>query len=62
VAEEFGGEDPLKADTREIIDDCLRTCTKIRDDVKPYVEIELAEPTGDDVAQVRLLIEQVVEG
>jgi hypothetical protein len=59
VAEEFGGEDPLRADTREIIDDCLRTCTKIRDDVKPYVEIE---PTGDDVAQVRLLIEQVVEG
>jgi hypothetical protein len=42
VAAEFGGEDPLQPDTREMIDDCLRSCTKIRDDLKPYVEITLA--------------------
>jgi hypothetical protein len=61
VAEEFGGEDPLQPDTRAMIDDCLRWCTKIRDDVKPYVEIALSEPSDDDVAQVRKLIEKVVE-
>jgi hypothetical protein len=62
VAEEFGGEDPLHADTREMIDECLRSCTKIRDDVKGYVEIELTEPTDDDVAQVRRLIEKATDG
>jgi hypothetical protein len=30
-------------------------------DVLDYAEIELAEPSSDDVAQVRMLIEQVVE-
>jgi hypothetical protein len=62
VAEEFGGEDPLQPDTREMIDECLRSCTKIRDDVKVYIEIELAEPRDDDVAQVRLFIEKVTDG
>lgn len=61
VADEFGGEDPLKADTREMINDGLRSCTTLRDDVRPYVEIELAEPNDDDVAQVRLLIEKLVD-
>ena len=62
VAEEFGGEDPLQPDTRAMIDDCLRSCTRIRDDVKPYAEIELAEPTEEDVALVRLVIEKAVGG
>jgi len=61
VAEEFGGEDPLRSDTREMIDDCLRSCTVLRDDVKPYVEIELPEPGDDDVALVRKLIEKLVD-
>jgi hypothetical protein len=34
---------------------------RIRDDVKVYVETELTEPTDDDVAQVRRLIEKVAE-
>jgi hypothetical protein len=62
VAEEFGGEDPLQADTRAMIDDCLRSCTTIRDDLKPYAEIELIEPSDDDVALVRKLIEKIVDG
>jgi hypothetical protein len=61
VAEEFGGEDPLRADTREMIDDCLRSCTTLRNDVEPYVEIGLPEPADDDVAQVRALIEKLAE-
>ena len=62
MAEEFGGEDPLDADTREMIDECLRSCTDLRDKLADYVEIELPEPSEDDVAQVRLLIERVGEG
>jgi hypothetical protein len=62
VAEEFGGEDPLQADTREMLDGCLRSCTRIRDDVKPYAENDLTEPVGEDVAQVRLLIEKLADG
>ena len=62
VAEEFGGEDPLKADTREMVDDCLRSCTTLRDDVAPYVEIELSEPAEEDLVLVRKLIEKLVEG
>ncbi len=47
VAEEFGGEDPLKADTRALLDDSLSSCTKLRDDVAAYVEIELTEASDD---------------
>jgi hypothetical protein len=61
VAEEFGGEDPLRPDVRELIDECLRSCTTLRDEVAAYVEIELPEPREDDVAQVRRLIEKVAE-
>ena len=61
VAEEFGGEDPLKSDTREMIDDCRRSSTTLRDDLAPYVEIELLEPSEDDVAHVRKLIEKLVD-
>jgi hypothetical protein len=59
VAEEFGGEDPLQPDVREVLDGCLRSCETLRDDVKPYVEIDLAEPSDDDVALVRKFIEKV---
>jgi hypothetical protein len=45
-----------------MIDGCLRSCTTIRDDVKPYAEIELAEPSDDDVAQLRLLLDKLVHG
>jgi hypothetical protein len=62
VAEEFGGEDPLRADTREMIDDCLRSCTALRDDLKPYVEIDLPEPGDDDVALLRKFIEKAADG
>jgi hypothetical protein len=62
VAEEFGGEDPLRADTREMIEDCRRSCTTLRDDVMPYVEIELTEPRDDDVALVRLFIQELADG
>jgi hypothetical protein len=62
VAEEFDGEDPMQSDTREMIDDCLRSCAKIRDDVKAYVEIELIEPAEEDVALVRKLIEKLAAG
>jgi hypothetical protein len=62
VADEFGGEDPLQPDTREMIDDCRRSCEKLRDDVTAYVAIELPEPTEGDVALVRVLIEKVAEG
>ena len=61
VAEEFDGEDPLRADTRALLDDCLRSCRELRDQMADYVEIELPEPANDDVAQVRMLIEKVVE-
>jgi hypothetical protein len=61
VAEEFGGEDPLRADTRALLDDCLRSCRELRDEMADYAEIELPEPTEDGVAQVRTLIETVVE-
>ena len=37
------------------------SCSELRDQMADYVEIELPEPAEDDVAQVRLLIEQVVE-
>jgi hypothetical protein len=62
VAEEFGGEDPLRPDVRALIDECLRSCRTLRDDVAAYVEIELPEPSEDDVAQVRKLIEKLAEG
>ncbi|MBI5285334.1 MAG: hypothetical protein HY874_09595 [Chloroflexi bacterium] len=61
VAEEFGGEDPLKPDTRALLDGCLASCGELRDQMADYVEIELTEPAEDDVAQVRMLIERVVE-
>jgi len=44
-----------------MIDDCLRLCTTLRDDVRPYVEIELSEPGEDDVALVRKLTEKLVD-
>jgi hypothetical protein len=44
-----------------VLDDSLSACTKLRDDVAAYVEIELAEPSADDLAQVRLFIEKVAE-
>jgi hypothetical protein len=44
------------------IDDCRRSCEKLRDDVTAYVAIELPEPTEGDVALVRVLIEKVAEG
>jgi hypothetical protein len=62
IAEEFDGEDPLRADTRALLDGCLDSYRKLRDDVADYAEIELAEPSDDDVAQVRRLIEKVAEG
>lgn len=61
VAEEFGGEDPMQPDVRELINDCLRSCTRLRDDVSAYVEIELPEPADDDIAQVRGLLDKLVE-
>jgi hypothetical protein len=61
VAEEFGGEDPLQSDVREILEGCLRSCATLRDDMAAYVEIELAEPIEDDVTLVRKLIEKVAE-
>jgi hypothetical protein len=61
IAEEFDGEDPLRPDTRALLDGCLDSCRKLRDQMADYVEIELPEPTEDDVAQVRRLIEKVAE-
>jgi hypothetical protein len=62
VAEEFGGEDPLQTDVRDLLDGCVASCKELRDRMADYVEVELPEPTEDDVAQVRRLIEKVVEG
>jgi hypothetical protein len=61
IAEEFDGEDPLKPDTRALLDGCVSSCRKLRDDMADSAEIELPEPGEDDVAQVRLLIDQVAE-
>jgi hypothetical protein len=61
VAEEFDGEDPLRADTRALLDDCLRSCRELRDEMADYVAIELLEPAEEDIEQVRRLIETVVE-
>jgi len=59
VAEEFDGEDPLKPDTRALLDGCLASCRELRDQMADYVEIDLPEPAEDDIAQVRALIEKV---
>jgi hypothetical protein len=61
VAEEFDGEDPMQPDVRAILDGCLGSCRDLRDEMAAFAAIELPEPSEDDVAQVRLLIEQVVE-
>jgi len=61
VAEEFGGEDPLQADTRALLDGCLASCKELRDEIADYVAIDLPEPAEEDVELVRALIEKVVE-
>jgi hypothetical protein len=61
IAEEFDGEDPLRSDTRALLDGCVAACRKLRDDMADYAEFELAEPSADDVAQVRRLIEKVAD-
>jgi hypothetical protein len=45
VAGEFDGEDPLQPDVRALLDDCLATCTTLRDQVADYVAIELPGPS-----------------
>jgi hypothetical protein len=61
VADEFDGEDPLKPDVRELLDGCLGSCRELREEMAAYAAIDLPEPTADDVATVRGLIEQLVE-
>jgi hypothetical protein len=61
IAEEFDGEDPLRPDTRALLDGCLANCRKLRDDMADYAEFELPEPSEVDVAQVHRLIEKVAE-
>lgn len=61
IAEEFDGEDPLRPDTRALLDGCLDSCRKLRDEMADYAEFELAEPSDADIAQVRRLIEKVGE-
>jgi hypothetical protein len=64
VAGEFDGEDPLRADTRQLLDDAKEMCVKLREDVRRYIDgFELAEPTDDDVELVRRLVaSQVNDG
>ena len=62
VAEEFGGEEPLQPDVRELLDGCLANCKELRDRMADYVEIELPESAEEDLALVRKLIEKLVEG
>jgi len=62
VAEEFGGEDPLKPEVRALLDGCLASCTGLRGQMADFVEIELPEPAEDDVEQVRAFIEKMSEG
>ena len=62
VAEEFGGEEPLQPDVRELLDGCLANCKELRDRMADYVEIELPESADEDLALVRKLIEKLVEG
>lgn len=57
----FDGEDVLRPDTRAILDGCLNACRKLRDEMAEYAEIELAEPSEQSVAQVRQLLDQLVE-
>jgi hypothetical protein len=61
AAQWFDGEDVLRSDTRAILDGCLTACQKLRDDMAEYADIALAEPSEGDVAQVRLLLEKLVE-
>ena len=61
VAEEFDGEDPLKPEVRALLDGCLASCSGLRDQMADFVEIELPEPTEDDVEQVRQLLDRLVE-
>ncbi|MDP9236376.1 MAG: hypothetical protein M3P30_03090 [Chloroflexota bacterium] len=57
VAEEFGAEDPLRPDTRRVLDDAKATCVKLCHDIQPYADgFELAEPTDEDVELVRGLV------
>jgi hypothetical protein len=57
VAEEFGGEDPLRADNRELLDGARATCLKLCEDIRPCVDgVELVEPTDQAVETVRIFV------
>ena len=57
VAEEFDGEDPWRADTRQVLDDAKAACIKLCHDVQPYVDgFELAEPTLEETELVRRFV------
>ncbi len=61
IAEEFDGEDPLRPDTRALLEGCLASCRTLRDEMADYGEVGLAEPREDDVAGVRRLIAKATE-
>ena len=57
VAEEFGGEDPLRADGRALLDEGKARCRQLHEDIRFFVEpFELPEPGEADVELVRRLI------
>ena len=59
VAVDFDGEDPLRADTRAMLDDSKSKCLQVHEDIQLYVApFALPEPSEDDIALVRKLIER----
>jgi hypothetical protein len=56
------GEDPLHPDVRRLLNEAKATLLDVHSGFEPYVGgIELPEPTEDEVALVRRLVEKAIE-
>lgn len=57
VAEEFAGEDPLRTDSRELLDGAKATCLRLYEDVSRCIDgFVLAEPDDEGVEVVRRFV------
>jgi hypothetical protein len=57
---EFDGEDPIREDTREMIEFSKARCVRVHEAIQDYVvPFDLPEPDEDEISLVRTLIEKV---